>query len=178
MNKVDELLQKDEYTKKELQEAIEQTVKEVQSIKELNDFLHRLHPADAYKAIRDIVQPKSNRMLRDAKDNDIEQYQIFQDIQQEAKQMWNFMHKTATIEDVQELIAENINRYYNILVRMISKVDDELGLVEQAVNTIEERLEIPKTDFNVLKEEITDDATGNDEQGEQESTTGVGEVSN
>ena len=62
-------------------------------------------------------------------------------------------------------------------VRMISKVDDELGLVEQAVNTIEERLEISKTDFNVLKEEITDDATRNDEQGEQESTTGVGEIS-
>jgi hypothetical protein len=164
-----------EHSQEEVREVIKRTVASCQTIKELNEFLQKLHPVDCYKVIRDVVDPKKNKMIRNDKQEHCEDYQVFQDIQLQAKQMWNYTNRQATIGDVQDLITSNISRYYNILVRMISKVDDELGLVEKAVNTIEERLEIPLTNFDVLKEEISDDATRNDEQGEQDSIAGNGE---
>ena len=60
-------------------------------------------------------------------------------------------------------------KMYGILLRMINKLDDELGKVESAVNINEEHNGISVTKFN---EEVNDNDTtkSNNEQGSEEVT--------
>lgn len=156
-------------TPEQVQEALNETVRSFASLKDLNDFLVKLHPSDAYKTIRDIVQPKSNLIIKRAKTEDVEEYQKFQDIQRQAKQVFEYESKTATIFEVNKIAAGIAQRFYGITVRMISEVDDELGRVEQALNMIEERLGMTVTKFE--KEGMSNDTAEHDnEQGVQETT--------
>lgn len=162
-------------TPEQVQEALNDTVRSFASLKDLNDFLTKLHPSDAYRTIRDIVQPKSNLIVKRAKTEDIEEYQKFQDIQRQAKQVFDYENKVATIFDVNKISAGIAQRFYGITVRMISEVDDELGRVEQALNMIEERLGMTVTKFE--KEGMNNGTTehGN-EQGIEKATDGTGDT--
>ena len=75
----------DGLTQEQIKQAINDTVKGFTTIADLNNFLTKLHPSDAYALIRDIVQPKNNFMIRRQKEEELEEYQKFQEIQKQAK---------------------------------------------------------------------------------------------
>lgn len=156
-------------TAEQVQEAINETVTSAATLKDINNFLVKMHASDAYKVIRDVVQPKTNMIIRRAKENDKEEYQRFQGIQQEAKNIFDYERKTATMFDVQQIASGISQQFYGITVKMISALDDELGKVEKALNTIEEHIGLSVTQFD--KEEISNDTTeSGNEQGSKEVT--------
>ncbi|MCM1269404.1 MAG: hypothetical protein NC247_02095 [Ruminococcus flavefaciens] len=159
-------------TDEQVQAALAESVGSFENLDGLNNFLVKLHPSDAYKVIRDHVKPQSNMLVRTAKINHVEWYQRFQEIQKEAKRIFDYERKTATIFGVQEITKQTVQQYYGIAVRMIGKVDDELGRVEAAINRIEEHIGMSVTKF--------EDGDGNDttksgnEQGVKEVADGTG----
>lgn len=174
MNKFEEIMSGSVQnpTAEQINDALTETIKGFTSLKDLNEFLVKLHPSDAYKAIRDIVQPKTNMMIRREQQDKTEEYQRFQEIQQEAKKIFDYECKTATIFDVQQIssgIAQQIcQQFYGIAVRMISKLDDELGRVEQAVNTIEGHVGLSVIKFEEEGDKNDTTESGN-EQGSEET---------
>ena len=160
----------DGLTQEQIKQAIDDTVKGFTTIADLNNFLTKLHPSDAYTLIRDVVQPKSNFMIRKQKDEELEEYQKFQEIQKQAKATFDYERKTATMFEVQQVAAGIAQKYYNIAVRMISLLDDELGRVESAVNTIEEKVGLPISKFEVKESDNNDTAEHNDEQGSEKTS--------
>jgi hypothetical protein len=176
MNKFEELMNKGQaetITQEQIHNALVETIKGFESLKDLNDFLTKLHPSDAYKAVRDIVQPNSNFIVICERKEGTEEYKRFQDIQRESKRIFDYECKTATIFDVQQISLKNAQavtqQIYGILLRMINKLDDELGKVESAINTIEEHNGLGVTNFN---EEVNNNDTtehGN-EQGSEEAS--------
>ena len=160
----------DGLTQEQIKQAIDDTVKGFTTIADLNNFLTKLHPSDAYTLIRDVVQPKSNFMIRKQKEEELEEYQKFQEIQKQAKATFDYERKTATMFEVQQVAAGIAQKYYNIAVRMISLLDDELGRVESAVNTIEEKVGLPISKFEVKEGDSNDTAEHNDEQGSEKTS--------
>lgn len=158
------------FTAEEINKALEDTVKSFENIADLNNFLVKLHPSDAYRMIRDVVQPKDNFMIRKDKNDHKEDYQRFQEIQRQAKEVFDYERKTATMFEVQQVATGISQKYYNIAVRMISLLDDELGKVESAVNTIEEKMGLPISDFNVKESDSNDSTEHNDEQGSEKTS--------
>lgn len=176
MNKFEELMSginSVPITQEQIHNALAETIKGFESLKDLNEFLTKLHPSDAYKAIRDMVQPSTNFIVVRERKEATEEYKRFQDIQREAKKIFDYECKTATIFDVQQISLKNAQavtqQIYGILLRMISKIDDELGKVELAVNTIEEHngLSVTKFDEEVNNNDTTEH--GN-EQGSEEAS--------
>lgn len=156
-------------TDEQVQAALKESVKSCSNLDELNNFLVKLHPSDAYKVIRDYVRPQNNMLVRLAKTENVEWYQRFQDIQMEAKRIFEYERKTATIFEVQQIATETVKQYYAIAVRMVGKLDDELGRVEAAVNKIEEHLGMGVTNFE--KGGGNDDTTeSGNEQGVKKDT--------
>lgn len=154
-------------TPEEVQQALEEEVRGFDNLKSLNDFLTKLHPSSAYTTIRDIIQPKTNFMIRQASQaEDKSEYQRFQEIQRQAKAVFDHERKTATIFEVNQISTAIAQRFYGITVRMISMVDDELGKVEQAINKIEEHLGLGVTNFE--KENEDDTTESSNEQGSEE----------
>lgn len=135
-------------TGEDITRVVTDVLKSVQTIGELNEELKTLTAEDAYVAITDIVRPKSNTVVTNAKRNDTEGYQEFQAIKEQARSAYKEATRSATIDDVKAISGSMAQQFYGIVVRMISKVDDELGRVEQAVNTIEEHLGMSVTNFN------------------------------
>lgn len=175
MNKFEEILSGNvpNVTKEQVAEAIKETVTSFKTLKDLNDFLLKLHPTDVYNIIKDYIHPTNNFLINRAKQEDVEEYKRFQDIQQESKKMFDYESKTATIFDVKQIstnIAQTLNqKMYGILVRMISKLDDELGKVESAVNIIEEHNGLSVTNFG--EEDNRNDTTeSSNEQGSKETS--------
>ena len=175
MNKFEEIMSNGakNLTPDQINEALKETVYSFKSLKDLNDFLTKLHPSDAYKTIRDIVHPQSSMMIIKEQKNATEEYKRFQDIQQEAKKVFEYENKSATIFDVQNIstnVAQVVmQKMYGILVRMISKLDDELGKVESAVNTIEEHNGLSVTKFDEEEGDNNDTTRSGNEQGSKET---------
>lgn len=154
-------------TKEDIQNAIKETVNSFTNLKDLNDFLTKLHASDAYTVIRDIVQPKNNIIVAQAKSNDVIEYQRFQDLSREAKQVFEYERKTATMFDVHKISTSTAQKYYGIAVRMISTLDDELAKIKQAINTIEGHIGMSVTDFS-RGENNNDTTESGNEQGSKE----------
>lgn len=183
MNKFEEIINNtaQKPTAEQIRSALEETIKSFVSLKDLNEFLIKLHPSDAYKAIRDIVHPKTNIIIKREQQDKTEDYTRFQEIKQEAKRIFNYEHKTATIFDVQQIstsITQQISQQmYGIAIRMISKLDDELGKVEQAINTIEGHIGLNVTNF-VEEENNNDTAESGNEQRSKEVINRTGDTCN
>lgn len=156
-------------TKEEVDAALKETVQSFTTIKEINDFITKFSPDDCYMVIRDHIQPKSNMVIRRNKDQEVEEYQRFQQIQIESKETFDAMNKMAAIRDVHGIAGMICQKYYGISLRMIGKLDDELGKVEAAINRIEEHIGLNATIFN---EEVKADDTAGIEhkQGVKETT--------
>ena len=154
-------------TPEEVQEAIAEEIRNCTDLKSLNDFLVKLHPSSAYTVIRDIIQPKTNLLIKKASiAEDKSEYQRFQDIKNQAKSVFDYEHKNATIFEVNQISNSIAQKFYGITVRMISMVDDELGKVEQALNKIEEHLGIDVTNFTKENENDTTESS-NEQRGEK-----------
>lgn len=175
MNKFEEIMNGvvQNPTKEQINKALEETVREFKSLKDLNDFLTQLHPSDAYNVITNIVRPSTNMIVKREQKNKSDDYKVFQNITQEAKKMYDYERKNATIFDVQTIsagIAQQVcQQMYGIAVRMISKVDDELGRVEVALNTIEEHIGLSVTNFEE-KGDSNDTTKSINEQRSKEAT--------
>lgn len=159
---IDEILKgnnSENLTPEQIENAINETVKSFTNIKDLNDFLVKLHPSDAYKIIRDVVKPSSNMIVNSARIKKDAEYQRFQEISMQSKSVFEYEKKTATIFDVQQVSTSIAQRFYGITLRMISKLDDELGRVELAVNRLEEQVGLNITNFTFTSadEEIDND---------------------
>lgn len=76
-------------TKEEVDAALKETVQSFTTIKEINDFITKFSPDDCYMVIRDHIQPKSNMVIRRNKDQEVEEYQRFQQIQIESKETFD-----------------------------------------------------------------------------------------
>lgn len=159
-------------TEQQVEEALKETISSFQTLKDMNEFLQKLHVSDAYRVIRDIIQPKTNPIVKHAMDKDKEQYQLFQDIQNQAKSAFDWENTQATRGDARNIatqIASQLsNKFYGICVRMISTLDDELGKVEVAINKIEEHIGLEKTNFENNKEDNHDTTKSGNEQGSEE----------
>lgn len=168
MSKFEEIIgQFENPTHEQIMDAVKQTVNGFTNIEELNDFLIKFSASDAYEIIRDIVHPSRNMIIARAKKNNKEEYQKFQDIMMQSKKVYEYEKKNATIFDVRNISTSIAQQFYSITVRMISVLDDELGKVEKAVNTIEEHNGMSVTNFE--KEGANDDTTSNDEQRSKET---------
>lgn len=141
-------------TQEQIENAIRDTIKSFADIKDLNEFLAKLHPSDAYKMIRDVVKPNSNALIKEAKLAKSEEYQKFQEISMQSKSVFEYERKTATMFDVHKVSTSVAQQFYGITLRMISKLDDELGRVELAVNRLEEQVGLNTTNFTSVDEEI------------------------
>lgn len=159
---IDEILKgnnSENLTPEQIENAINETVKSFTNIKDLNDFLVKLHPSDAYKIIRDVVKPSSSMIINSAKIKKDAEYQRFQEISMQSKSVFEYEKKTATIFDVQQVSTSIAQHFYGITLRMISKLDDELGRVELAVNRLEGQVGLIITNFTFTSadEEIDND---------------------
>lgn len=152
----------------DINDSIRAEINKFETLKELNDFIVGFAPSDAYRIIRDIVCPKTNKLIIEGRLSKKEEYQRFQDIQSESKRIFEYEQKSATMYDVQNISGSIAKQYYSITLRMISLLDDELGKIEQAINKIEEAIGISVTDFN--KEEHNDTTESINEQGIEENT--------
>lgn len=157
-------------TGEDIKNVVTDILKSVQTIKELNEELKTLTAEDAYVAITDIVHPKSNAVVVNAKRNDVEGYQEFQAIKEQARSAYKEATRSATIGDVRAISGAISQQFYGIAVRMINMVDDELGKVEQAINTIEEHLGMSVTNFN--EECVANDTTESEHEQRVKETAG------
>lgn len=155
-------------TPEEVQEALEVTVRSFTDLKLLNDFLLKLHPDDVHDIILNVIHPSTNILIKRASQaEDLSEYQRFQDIQMEAKKMYEYYNRTATIKEVNQIASTIAQQFYGISVRMISLLDDELGKVEQAINKIEEHLGLDVTNF--AEENKNDTTEPSNEQGSEKT---------
>ena len=150
-------------SREDIMNKIKEDIDSFTNIKQINDYLLNMVAVDAYVVINEIIKPKTNLVIQSAKKNDVESYQYFQNIMLQSKKAYDVANSPARMVDINDVADKIASRYYSICVRMISVIDDELGKIEQAVNTIEERLGIALTDFNE-KENDDCDSKGNDEQ--------------
>ena len=158
----------DKISNDDVRDALISTIRDIDNLKDLNDFLCTFHASDAYTVIVEYVKPKNNKLIQNASKNDVDEYKRFQDIMIQARDVYKYEKRTATIFDVNNISNKVAMKYYNIAVRMICKVDDELGRAEEAINIIEDRLGLIKTSF---KEELNNDTTeSGNVQGVEETT--------
>ena len=155
----------------EMKEVIKQDIALMDNISDINDLLTKLHGSDAYYVITDIIKPQTNVVIQDAKNNDTEGYQTFQDIAQSAKKIFDYENKPAKIGDISNMVyktqvelSKTIKEMYGIAVRMISVLDDEIGKIEVAVNRIEEHIGLDVTNFNKGDSKDDDNAEPINEQ--------------
>jgi hypothetical protein len=161
----------------EIMKQIKEGIQGAKTTKELNDVLDKIHPSDAYVAIRDMFIIATNRMINASKNsadtNEIAEYQRFQDIKLAARRSWDHDHTNATMLDVDKAVSKS----YGITLRMIKATndiaDERFGRVFGAINKIEKHLGLEVTNF---KEVANNDTTKpSDVQGIEENTAGTGD---
>lgn len=131
--------------------------------------LDQMAASKAYIVIRDEMTSKDIKMIKDSgKDN----YQLFQDIKDRAKQSWDHDHKMAMMMDV-DRACHNV---YTLLLRIFKIHNDlnteELNQIRTAINRIEEKVGLELTSWEEPKADNSIDGGNNDAgdvQGVQES---------
>lgn len=121
--------------------------------------LEEMHRSKAYVTIRDEMTSGLLKAIRGYHDPEL--YKRFQAIRQEAKQSWDYDHKTATMEDVNRACTNVYGMVIKLLQAETSSFDPVLNKLGAAINTIEERLGMPQTKW--IEEDHNDgDADGTD----------------
>lgn len=127
-----------------------------QSAAEFVDKLDQMHRSKGYIFIRDNM---TKNMLAEIRSNP-ELRQKFQAIKAECKQSWDYDHKTATMMDVNRACTNLYGMILKLLQAETSSFDPVLNAMGAAINTIEERLGMPKTQWT--KEEGHEDVDAGD----------------
>lgn len=171
-------------TKEDIKNQIIEQINNCQTAKDLVELLDKMHPSDAHKAIEDFVSKSltARRLLEDARNNDLETYQTFQDILENSRKSYEHDQLPAKMIDV-DMAATKV---YTILLRMIGELNggndaivSVLYKMATAINKIEEKNGLELTVFNEFKvdaeESDSNDTTNHcDEQGCEACTDGTG----
>ena len=125
---------------------------------EFVDTLDQMHRSKGHEVIRYNMSPFMLKKIRD----DTELYKKFQDIKMECKKSYEYDRKMATMLDVNR----GLTNLYNIILRLFASYkngnDATLDAVCTAINKIEERLGMERTDWTGGQ----NNAAGNTEDGE------------
>lgn len=151
-------------------EQMKQTMGEGKPVETAAEFVERLDKMPRSKGFLEIRDKMNPVLLREIR-NDMELYKRFQAIRVECKQSWDYDHKMATMEDVNRACTN----LYGILLKLLqsetSSFDPVLNKMGQAINNIEERLEMPQTQW--IEEDHSDGNAG--DTGNVQSVTPSGE---
>lgn len=122
-------------------------------LKGINGALKELHPSvryyviseyTKYKEFNDIIKAERVKTQRGEYTNSMDKpYQMYQDLKKEAIDSNKHDNTPAKMIDVDRAITQA----YVILVNMIGTINKTLNVQSEAINRIEERLGIDKTDF-------------------------------
>ena len=122
------------------------------------DALDQMHRSKGHEVISYSMSPFMLKKIRE----DTELYKKFQDIKMECKKSYEYDRKMATMLDVNR----GLTNLYNIILRLFASYkngdDATLDAVCTAINKIEERLGMERTDWTGGQ----DNAAGNTEDGE------------
>lgn len=142
-------------TPNEIMNNIKESINNVEDLKGLNEVLGNMHPSDVYSIINDCVNQniRLRGIINDAKKNDVKTYQEYQHIKMEATRSYKHDMQYARNIDVDKALT----RMYKILLRMIGLLNQIVIKQGEAINKIEEHLELDITQFGG----DADDTTGN-----------------
>ena len=128
--------------------------------------LDQMAASKAYLVIRDNVQQRHIKMIRESgKDN----YQLYQDIKSRAKQSWDYDHRVPIMLDINRAC---MNVYTLVLRLMKAHNDDtaaELNAIKSAINRIEEKIGIEPTVWDIDSTNDGGDSDVSNEQGVKEN---------
>lgn len=168
-------------TEAEARQLIKDTLAEINGVtnpveytKKLTGFLSRMHPSDAYTIIRDEIVPKKNTRISSCKSEDMEAYQMFQDLQMNCKASFDHDRALATNLDVDKAVSKAYGIAMRTLRANMDLEQERFDKITSAINRIEEHLGLDVTDF---REGVNNDSTNNeDAQRVEEATAGTGEI--
>lgn len=111
--------------------------------------LCEMHRSQGYLVIRDKLSPKMLRAIKGDKNNekDVERYKLFQSVKQECKASWDYDHRTPMMYEVNRGLTNVYNMILNIFATYRNFDEAEFDAIHQAINRIEERLGMDKTDW-------------------------------
>lgn len=138
---------------------------ESEDIKGFLAEIDQMAASKAYLVIRDSIQQKHIKMIRESgKDN----YQLYQDIKSRAKQSWDYDHRVPIMLDINRAC---MNVYTLVLRLMRAHNDDttsELNAIKSAINRIEEKIGIEPTIWDIDSDNDGGDSNVSNEQGIKE----------
>lgn len=152
---------------------IDAIINPVDYVNGLVKFLGTMHPSDAYAIIRDIVVPKKNKRISECKAQNIEMYQVFQNLMMECKASYDHDRSTATNLDVDKAVSKAYGIAMRTLRANMDMEKDRFDKVTKAINRIEERLGLDVTDFG--EGDDNDTTEYENAQGVKETAGGTGE---
>jgi len=123
------------------------------SPKEFVDALDKIGRSRGYIVIRDLTP----QMVKEIKE-DVKTYQLFQDIRIECKKSHDYDHSVPIMLDVNRAALNVYTLLLNLLKANKSDTDAILGEVCLAINKIEEKIGLEKTDWNGGSKDVTDNA--------------------
>ena len=115
-------------------------------IKGFLDDIDQMAASKAYLVIRDDIEQKHIKMIRESgKDN----YQLYQDIKSRSKQSWDYDHRVPVMLDINKACTN----LYTLILRLIraynNDTNDELNAIKTAINRIEEKIGIEPTMWEI-----------------------------
>ena len=122
-----------------------------QSVEEFVDMLDKMARSIGYEYIRDNVTPQVLKEIR----NDIGTYEKFQDIRAECKKSYEYDHKVPSMLDVNRGLTNLYKITLNLMKASKNDTDARLDEVCLAINKIEEKIGLEKTDWNGGTEDVT-----------------------
>lgn len=132
-------------------------------LKKINEMLDSMDKSDAHTVIQKYIQPNSKIKARISHvlKADVKEYQRYQAIRIEARDSYIHDNKQAKMIDVDKAVSAA----YTIVVSMIGQLNKILMKQGEAINKIEEKLEMEVTNF--IEEGKDDTAKHDDVQGDE-----------
>ena len=119
-------------------------VVDIEDAEELLVLLEGIHPSKAHEVIVSVLTIKQIRMF---KGND-ELQKRFQDLKQKAKQSYTHDNSYARMKDVDAVGT----RIYTILLRMIRTMAEDQILMQEAMNEMRAKMDLPLIEFDNNRE--------------------------
>jgi len=116
---------------------------DVSNLQKIVNDLDSMARSAGYLIIRDLIRKDTIEEIR--KDNDL--YHVFQEIRSECVKSYNYDHGNAKIMDVNGACTVLYGTILKVLRASNNIAAQELDRVHAAINRIEEKLDIDKTDW-------------------------------
>lgn len=123
-------------TQQEYWDNIGSKIVSAKSLEEINKIIEPLHPSDRFIVIRDHINHTMQHLIKAAKNtNDVEHYQVFQEMKYEAKKAYEHDHSPAKMIDVDKACT----KIYGILLRMIGEQQQAINKLQSQIDTLNEK---------------------------------------